>query len=399
MGRGVAALDHNYGLWYERRRDDHERTRRANGNVWPPFYELPFARSGRGTAWDGLSRYDLTRYNPWYWRRLKDFADICDHRGLVLLHQNYFQHNILEAGAHWADFPWRAANNINDTGFPEPPFYAGDKRIFMGEQFYDVTHPVRRALHRAYIRKCLDNFATNSNVIQFTSAEFTGPLAFMQFWLDTMGEWERETGRHPLIALSCTKDVQDAVLTDPKRSAVVDLIDFRYWWQTAKGQFAPPGGKNLAPRQFERQWKGGRPTDTDLARMAAEYRQRHPGKAVICDFHSAGWAYLCAGGSLPRLPRTTDARLLATIPRLQPWPEASAPGCWVLRGGGEYLVYLAGDANPALDLSPEGGVFAAKRVDAKTGEITVVPNSIAGVKNARLPRSPAAAEVFWLTKE
>jgi hypothetical protein len=153
---GSCRPDHNYGFWYERRRDDHERTRRANGDVWPPFYELPFARSGQSTAWDGLSRYDLTKYNPWYWRRLKDFADICDHRGLVLFHQNYFQHNILEAGAHWAYFPWRTANNINDTGFPEPPFYAGDKRIFLAEQFYDVTHPVRRPLHRAYIRQCLE---------------------------------------------------------------------------------------------------------------------------------------------------------------------------------------------------------------------------------------------------
>ncbi len=399
MAGGVAALDHNYGLWYERRRDDHERIRRASGDVWPPFYELPFARSGKGTAWDGLSRYDLTRYNPWYWGRLKTFADICDQRGLVLFHQNYFQHNILEAGAHWADFPWRPANNINDTGFPEPPFYAGEKRIFMAEQFYDVAHPVRRPLHRAYIRQCLDNFTTNASVIQFTSAEFTGPLAFMQFWLDTVAEWERETGRHPLIALSCTKDVQDAVLVDAKRRAVVDLIDFRYWWQTAKGLFAPPGGKNLAPRQFERQWKGGRSTDTDLARMAAEYRLKHPGKAVICNFDSAGWAYLCAGGSLPRLPGTTDARLLALIPRLQPWPEACGPGRWVLRGQGEYLVYLGHDADPALDLSREGGQFLAKQVDLTTGRTTAAPKSIPGAKDARLPDPTDAARLLWLTKE
>jgi hypothetical protein len=397
--RGVAALDHNYGLWYERRRDDHERIRRANGDVWPPFYELPFARSGQGAAWDGLSRYDLTKYNPWYWRRLKDFADNCDQRGLILFHQHYFQHNILEAGAHWADFPWRPANNINETGFPEPPLYAGDKRVFMAEQFYDVTHPVRRSLHRAYIRKCLDSFATNSNVIQFTSAEFTGPLTFVQFWLDTIAEWELQTGIHPLVALSCTKDVQDAVLADAGRSAVVDLIDFRYWWQTAKGLFAPPGGRNLAPRQFERQWRGGRPTDTDLARMAGEYRQQHARRAVICDFDAAGWAYLCGGGSVPRLPSTTDPRLLATVPRLQPWPEASSPGRWVLRGQGDYLVYLASNADPALDLSLEGGTFIVKWVDLKAGEVTVVHKSIAAGKRTQLPKSPEATEVFWLTKE
>ena len=37
------------------------------------------------------------------------------------------------------------------AGFPEPPPYAGDKRIFMAEQFYDVTNSSRRVLHRAFI--------------------------------------------------------------------------------------------------------------------------------------------------------------------------------------------------------------------------------------------------------
>src|SRR6185436_8430558 len=60
IANGKAALDHNYGLWYDRRRDDHERVRRINGDVIPPFYEQPFARSGHDTAWDGLSKYDLT---------------------------------------------------------------------------------------------------------------------------------------------------------------------------------------------------------------------------------------------------------------------------------------------------------------------------------------------------
>ncbi|HEY2157653.1 MAG TPA: DUF6298 domain-containing protein, partial [Isosphaeraceae bacterium] len=130
LASGKAALEHHWGLWYDRRRDDHQMVRRADGDVWPPFYEQPWARSGRGVAWDGLSRYDLESFNPWYFGRLDRFAGLCDRKGLVLLHHAYSQHNILEAGAHWADFPWRAANNIQATGFPEPPPYAGKKRIF-----------------------------------------------------------------------------------------------------------------------------------------------------------------------------------------------------------------------------------------------------------------------------
>jgi hypothetical protein len=394
---GNIALNHNYGLWYDRRRDDHERTRRIDGIVLPPFYEQPFARSGEGTAWHGLSKYDLTKFNPWYWSRLREFAEICETRGLVLFHQNYFQHNILEAGAHWADFPWRSANNINTTGFPEPPPYAGDKRIFQAELFYDVTHPARHKLHEGYIRQCLDNFTNNANVIQFTSAEFTGPLHFMQFWLDTIAEWEksaighRPSAIHPIIALSATKDVQNAILADAKRSAVVDVIDFRYWWRTDRGEFAPPGGKNLAPRQFERQWRGGRPNDANLASMASEYRALHSRKAVICDFDAAGWAWVCAGGSLPRLPQTTEPRLLAAIPQMRPWQADVNTKAYVLGKPGEF--YLASGGGE-LDLSSEAGSFRQHTINQRTGEVT--PGEI--VKAGGKIKLPGAA-VVWLIKE
>ncbi len=417
--RGQVALDHHYGLWYDRRRDDHERIRRMTGDVIPPFFEQPFARSGQGTAWDGLSQYDLTKFNPWYWSRLKEFADICDERGLVLFNENYFQHNIIEAGAHWVDCPWRTANNINETGFPEPPPFAGDKRVFMAEQFYDVTNPIRRALHRGFIRQNLDNFTNNANVIQFTSAEFTGPLHFMQFWLDTVAAWERDNGlgarfplnrlsdtlapnggegrgegaRGPIIALSATKDVQDAILADASRSALVDVIDFKYWWQTDKGLFAPNGGQNLAPRQFERQWKGGRPNDANLAQMAADYRQKFPDKAVINNCGQGAWAYVCAGGSLPHLPPTTDVKLLAAIPRMTPWVEASGKGRWVLREAGKQMLVCSGD-DAELDLTSESGSFRIHTIDRGTGTVTSGETVTAG-GNIKLP----VAGIVWLTKE
>src|SRR5436190_12449571 len=231
--------------------------RRPDGEVWPPFYEQPWARSGVGTAWDGLSKYDLTKFNPWYFDRLKRFAELCDRKGLVLVHQMYFQHNILEAGAHWVDSPWRPANCLQPTGFPEPPPFEGGKRIFMADAFYDVSHPVRRDLHRAYIRHCLDALAGSANVLHLTSAEFTGPRHFVEFWLDTVAEWQAETGKRPLIGLSCTKDVQDAILADPRRAAAVNVIDIRYWWYIADGRpYAPAGGQNLAPRQQLREWRG-----------------------------------------------------------------------------------------------------------------------------------------------
>lgn len=284
---GQVALRHHYGLWYDRRRDDHQMIRRPDAEVWPPFFEQPFARSGQGTAWDGLSRYDLTKYNPWYFGRLRSFAAEARHHGLVLINEMYFQHNIIESGAHWVDSPWRPVNNINDTGFTEPPPFTGDT-IKMADAFYDVTHPVRRELHRAYIRQCLANLADEPNVIHTLTAENSGPLHFMEFWLDVIAEWERETGKRPLIALSAPKDVQDAILADPARSPVVDVIDLTYWFRTPDGkEFAPAGGQSLAPRQHARLWKGGRPNAESVAAMAREYRQKFPQKAVISGLDQA----------------------------------------------------------------------------------------------------------------
>ncbi len=368
----VVALDHNYGLWYDRRRDDHERIRRADGDTWPPFYEQPFARSGKDTAWDGLSKYDLTKYNHWYWDRLKRYADLADEKGLVLIHQNYFQHNIIEAGAHNVDFPLRPINNINHTGFPEPTPYAGDKRIFMAEQFYDTTNAVRHDLHRAFIRQCLDNFTGNTGVIQLIGAEFTGPLHFVQFWVDNIHQWEIEKRHHEIIGLSTTKDVQDSILADAARAVTIDLIDIRYWYYQQDGKaYAPVGGENLAPRQYERFLKPKRPSFEEVYHSVKEYRLRYPTKAILysaegCD--SFGWAVFIAGGSLANIP-AMDPRLLNAATAMLPVDLPGQPqGQWALGGKDGYIVY-ANAGHPNVDLASVGKKFHVHRFPVEGGAI------------------------------
>ena len=336
------AIEHNYGLWYDRRRDDHQRVRRMDGEVWPPFYELPYARSGKETAWDGLSKYDLTKFNLFYWSRLKQFADLADQNGLLLIHQNYFQHNIIEAGAHYADFPWRTANNINNTGFVEPVNYAGDKRIFYAEQFYDISNPVRRELHKKYIRQCLNNFKDNKGVIQLIGEEFTGPTHFVKFWLDVVREWEKETGKHPIIGLSVTKDVQDSILSMPAYAAVVDLIDIRYSHYQADGSaYAPKGGQNLAPRQHARLLKPKKTSFEQVYRAVKEYRTKYPNKAVVYsgdNYPEFGMAAFIAGGSLPVLPVSIDAAILKAAVGMKPVASTNANE-YVLSDGKNSIVY------------------------------------------------------------
>ncbi len=385
VASGQVALRHHWGLWYDRRRDDHEMIRRPDADVWAPFYEYPWARTGQGVASNGLSRYDLTRFNPWYFGRVREFAGLARERGLVLIDEMYFQHNILEAGAHWTEFPWRPMNNVNATGFPEPPVYLESdgskpsrpeygKRIFVAEEFYDVSHPVRRALHRAYIRQCLANLADEPNVLHLVGEEFTGPLGFVEFWLDVIAEWSAETGRRPLLGLSATKDVQDAILADPKRGAQIAVIDLKYWWRTATGTHEPKGGANLSPRQHERLWRGGRPNAASIARMVREYHEKFPDKAVITGLAEAdGWMFLAAGGSMPNLPATTDPALLTALARMRPATTAAdeVAGRWVLAGPGDerfVVVAKGGAAMPSV-----GAAYTVRYIDLETGRVQAAP--------------------------
>ena len=399
----MIALEHNYGLWYDRRRDDHERVRRMDGDVWPPFYELPFARSGQGTAWDGLSKYDLTQYNTWYWTRLHDFAGKAEQKGLILIHHHYFQHNVLEAGAHYADFPWRTANNINNTGFPEPPSYAGDKRIFMAKQFYDIRHPERRRLHREYIRRCLENFTDNNNVIHLISEEYTGPLHFVEFWLDVIREWEKETGHNALVGLSATKDVQDAILEDEERGHVIDVIDIRYWHYREDGSlYAPRGGENLAPRQHARLVKPGKTSFEQVFRAVQEYRQRYSDKVVLYSASGSdqyGWAVLMGGGSLPASPRLTHENLLKEVVAMS-HVHHNAPSQWILedRKASAFVVYSKSTHPVHLDLKGSKDFLNVRWIDPDTGQIIKEEKIQAG--EVREFKSPKRGEfVLWISAD
>jgi hypothetical protein len=383
------------GLWYDRRRDAHVTEAQADSETWAPFYEQPWARSGQGKATDGLSKYDLTKFNPWYWNRLHDFAAECARRGMILYHHFYNHHNLVEVPPHWADFPWRPVNCLQETGFPEPPPYAAPggsgKRVFMVDLFYDVSNPVRRELHRLYIWHGLDVLADQPNVIHTLAFQFAGPLSFQQFFLDTVAEWEAARGKHARIALNTSKAVTDAILADPVRAPRIEVIDQRYWQYLADGSlFAPDSGGKLAFRE-QRVAAFGKdavpPSTAALVyKQVRDYRDRFPEKAIIAGHAGQGpIPILMAGGALPLLADYSssqplkidrDDRALIAFVRehlatalVQMHPVDVAPGVWCLsddHGDNQLYYSSAGEqlafAQPA-DFRNSTGLW----FDPKTG--------------------------------
>ncbi len=135
--------------------------------------------------------------------------------------------------------------------------------------------------------------------------QFAGPLAFQQFFQDTVAEWEKKTGKHVRLQMATAKDTTDAILADPVRSKQIAVIDMRYWQYMKDGKlFAPEGGKNLAFRELIRAAFPGfsdTPPDTTplmVYKMVREYHAKYPDKAIVAWNGGAGWIpALMAGGA------------------------------------------------------------------------------------------------------
>jgi len=402
---GYPGFEHNFGLWFDRRRDAHDTARRTDDRAVPPFLEQPWARTGPGAAWDGLPKYDLERFNDWYYQRLRAFADLCDRHGAVLFHHTYMQHALLETNAHYVDFPWRPANCLQPTGLPDSTPAAN--------ALYDVSHPVRRALHRAAIRKGLDELGGHTNVVFLCSQEYTGPLAFMQFWMDTVAEWERERGRRAHLGLSATKDVTDAILRDPVRGPRVGTVDLRYWCYQHDGTlFAPEGGREVPGRY------AGTPlveatTPEQLYRQVAEYRKLYPNKALLHGLPGSleqAWALLMGGASMlvgqlpyPELAdpkeyiapercvailptyRFLRERLGTSLPRMRPDAIAGAGrgSAWALSDGVSTVLACAlAGGDLTLDLSGLRGRLRALWFEPATGRTLAAGEVTGGARRA-----------------
>jgi hypothetical protein len=129
---------------------------------------------------------------------------------------------------------------------------------------------------------------------------------------------------------------------------------------------------------------------------------RYPGKAILCaDPKANPWAVLAAGGSMPALPGTTEPRLLAAVPRMQPAAMGDG-GAYILADPGrDYLAVALAGGPIRVDLPTTPAPYSARRIDPRTGRIDGSPLAVAGGKIVEVPVSGShdGPNVLWLTRD
>ena len=95
-------------------------------------YLAPWARSKQPGDFDGGHKFDLTRFDPQYFQRLKDFLKQAQKRGVVVEFNLFCP---MYNDGLWRACPMNAANNVNNVGdCPRMEVYTGKHKGLMDVQ-------------------------------------------------------------------------------------------------------------------------------------------------------------------------------------------------------------------------------------------------------------------------
>jgi len=214
---------------------------------WTPdkilFEPVLYVRTGPGTALDGGLRFDLTKFNPAYFDRMRARVGECRDRGIycaVQLFQGFSYNRPPHCGKQtWSGHPLNALNNINGVN--------GDRN---GDGQPDLDDPQVREQHAAYLRKIVDTVDDLDNVLYEVVNEGGGKD--WDWWVvDTMHKLETEKGkRHPVGITGAGVERMEEIMASPAE------------WISPFGRqflFDPPAweGKKVSVNDTDHLWGHG----------------------------------------------------------------------------------------------------------------------------------------------
>lgn len=154
------------------------------------FSPTVYARTGPGLAEDGEPRFDLTKFNPAYFDRLRTRVQQCRDRGIyvsVMLFQGFSHKKPSTNCDPWPGHPYNVKNNTNR--------FNGDKD---GDSVPDLHDPAVREMQLPYIKKVVDTVNGLDNVL-YEVANEGGNMEWDWWVVDSIHKYQVEKAKqHPV---------------------------------------------------------------------------------------------------------------------------------------------------------------------------------------------------------
>lgn len=129
------------------------------------FDPMPFARTGPGLAQDGKPKFDLSRYDETFFKRLRERVMQAGERGIYAAVMFFEGWNVkcvskLPQSDPWPSHPFNAANNVNGVNGVN-----GDPNGDGVADVYSIESPQVLEFQKAYMRQVIDTVNNLDNVL------------------------------------------------------------------------------------------------------------------------------------------------------------------------------------------------------------------------------------------
>ena len=166
-------------------------------DIYRAAYPLPYLRTGPGMAMDGRPKFDLSKFDPAYFSRLRSRVQQAHDRGIyvmVMLFQGFSIH--FKGGDRvnpWPGHPFHARNNVNGVD--------GDANANgQGEEVHSLENPLITALQEAYIRKVVDTVNDLDVLYEISNESPRSSLDWQYHWITFIHDYEKTKDRqNPVV--------------------------------------------------------------------------------------------------------------------------------------------------------------------------------------------------------
>ncbi len=332
----------------------------------PDRFACPWARTPTPGAADG-NKFDLTRWDPAYFERLKDFLTQADRRGVVV---EFVLFCPFYNEALWKVNPMNATNNVNGVGKVKPT------------EVYTTRHKELLAVHEAFVRKVIAELKDFDNLYyEVCNEPYFGGVTreWQEFIINVIVDAEKGLGHKHLIAQNIANGSKRVEKPNPH----VSIFNFHY--------ATPPTTVGI---------------NYDLNRPIGDDETGFKGTADL-PYRTEGWDFLLAGGAVysnldysftveqpdgtakvttspggggPSLRR--QLQILKEFiegfdfPRMRPdnsvikgGVPAKATARALVERGKAYAIYVKGGTKAELVLDLPKGTYQAEWIDTKTGAV------------------------------
>jgi len=347
----------------------------------------PFARTGPGQARDGKPRFDLHRYDPEYFDRLRQRVRAAGEAGMYVSVMLFEGWAMQFSGGAWEGHPFHPANNVNGLD--------GDvNRDGKGLDIYTLASPAVTAVQEAYVRKVVDTVNDLDNVLYEISNENHPPSTRWQYHvIDFIHRYERgKAKQHPVGMTFQYKGGSNRTLFESPADWISPNPEGGY-----RDDPPPADGSKVILSDTDHLWGiGGNPPWV----WKSFLRGLNP---LFMDPYDG--AVLTPGGSKwdpvrRALGYTLQVARKVSLSAMTPQGQLASTGYCLANAAkeaGEYLVYLPKGGEATIDLSATPGPLTTEWLDPANGAWKAAPPTAGG---GRVPlKCPLAGDALvWLRR-